>query len=247
MLVVIDKSFIIEEIRRTAEENGGKALGAARFEKETGLKRSDWEGVFWARWGDALLDSGLSPNQFQMAIETDTLVRLFAELAKELGHLPVKAELKMAHRRQPDFPSDPVFQRLGSKEKLIQLVAEWSREHSGFEDVVRWCDDYLEHAPKRKNSIAKHAADEPELGQVYLMKSGRYFKIGKTCSTGRREYEVGLQLPDKVETIHAFETDDPHGIEAYWHKRFAAKRKNGEWFDLSREDVAAFKRRRKFM
>jgi hypothetical protein len=78
------------------------------------------------------------------------------------------------------------------------------------------------------------------------MKSGRFYKIGSSKNVERRNYELGIRLPEDLAILHKIRTDDPIGIENYWHNRFQAKRKQGEWFDLSNEDISAFKRR-KFM
>ena len=57
-----------------------------------------------------------------------------------------------------------------------------------------------------------------------------------------RPLKVGIQLPEKLQPVHYIKTDDPAGVELYWHTRFASKRKEGEWFALTAQDVRAFKR-----
>ena len=108
------------------------------------------------------------------------------------------------------------------------------------------CQAYLVSNVRDAEAAPIRKSKEQEYGFVYLLKSGRSYKIGKSKAIGRRERELRIQLPEPANTVHVIRTDDPSGIEAYWHKRFEAKRKNGEWFDLDANDIRAFKRR-KFM
>lgn len=101
-------------------------------------------------------------------------------------------------------------------------------------------------AVTRAHSRADQQADSRANDDVYvyLLKSGKHYEIGQTNHLGCRAYEIDLQLPERAEFVHSIRTDDPVGIERYWHQRFADRRANGEWFALTREDVAASRRRR---
>lgn len=242
---MVTKDHILSEIRRLAEANGGTPLGRNRFSDETGIREADWLGRYWARWGDAIREAGLEPNQLRGRTDEAEAIRFLAVETRKLGHLPTYVELKMRRRSDPSFPSVSVYERLGPKAKLASRVATFCESHSDFGDVLAIVAPLLEG--EGAGTEEKVKADEPgELGYVYLLKSGRHYKIGRTNSTGRREYELAIQLPEKAKKVHVISTDDPSGIESYWHKRFADRRKNGEWFELTTADVSAFKRR-KFM
>ena len=76
-----------------------------------------------------------------------------------------------------------------------------------------------------------------------MMKSGRRYKIGHTNSPARRHREVRLDLPDPTTFVYTIATDDPVGVERYWHERFQSKRiRETEFFTLTAADVSAFKR-----
>ncbi|MGI8989950.1 MAG: GIY-YIG nuclease family protein, partial [Bryobacteraceae bacterium] len=165
----------------------------------------------------------------------------FISLMREVGRFPVRGELKLKSRTHKGFPTHNVFARLGSKQHLAKKLLSHCEGRAGYKDVVALCQPI---AAKHVSPVPD--ANETVIGFVYLVKSGRYYKLGRSNAAGRREYELSIQMPEKPTTLHTIRTDDPVGIEAYWHQRFEAKRKNGEWFDLDTADVTAFKRR-KFM
>lgn len=240
----MNKADVLSEIRRVAQQMGGKSPGLRTFESESGIKRDQVVGVFWARWSDAIREAGFTPNERQVAYEITYLLGVYADLARELSRLPTKDDVRLKHRRDPEFPSWETYRkRFTGKSGLVEHLAAYCTKRPGYEVVALLCRSRLagEQAQEVEGSV-----DGAGDGFVYLAKSGRFYKIGRTQHIGRREYELAVQLPEKVRTVHVIKTDDPPGIESYWHRRFEAKRKNGEWFELTPQDVSAF-RRRKFM
>lgn len=244
----MNRDHILSEIRRTAATNGGVPLGRSRFQGETGIKESDWSGRFWSRWSDAVKEAGFEPNELQAKLSDDELLRAFASLIESLGHIPTNPEVRLHVRANPGFPSHNTFARFGAKEALLARVHGVAAASADkFPLALALCEPHATTSSPHEDEEDHESVDTSfDFGFVYLMRSASHYKIGRTNAIGRRERELAIQLPEKVRTVHSIKTDDPPGIEEYWHKRFASKRKNGEWFELSPQDVAAF-RRRKFM
>lgn len=239
----MDKHFIIEEIKRTAAENGNKPLGREKFCKVTGINSYEWLGKYWARWGDALAEAGYEPNKLQDSFSDDFIIEKFISLIQESGKFPVDAELRIKRREDKDFPSHGVFSKFGKKSELVKKVIDYCVNKGDLEQVIEICKPFLAKNEPDLGDLPETSNAKIDEGFVYLIQSGRNYKIGKTYDIGRRKYDLKIQLPDPIKEIHSIRTDDPNGIETYWHGRFQAKRKNGEWFELTPEDVKAFKKR----
>jgi len=130
---------------------------------------------------------------------------------------------------------------------LTAYLIEYASEDERWADLV----EVLQRArPQIANEGDQDDAGSQDYGHVYLIRSGKVYKVGSSRAVYSRTATVVRQSPLGGDLIHTISTDDPEGIERYWHKRFKSSRINGnnkmsgEWFALSAADVAAFKRRK---
>jgi hypothetical protein len=238
---------MLNEIRRTAVQNEGCVLGEKAFYQATGITRQEWYPKLWPRFSAAVKEAGLVPQEFSMErdYDDDRLLEKYAQLAQKLKYLPANTDIRHQKACGADIPNSKTYEtRFGTKLKLVTRLSEYCRGRVEFADVHNLCTTYLSKTPF---ADSEKMVPDVDMGYVYLFKMGKYCKIGATTDLLRRGREIKTLLPEKCEVVHSFRTDDPSGIEAYWHRRFENKRREGEWFELTAKDVSAFKRRRTFM
>jgi hypothetical protein len=242
---MLTKDDVLREIRRIAAENGGVAPGRTAFLDATGIRESDWSGRWWTTWGAAVREAGFEPQRLNPRLDDGLVLAAAAGIVQKLGRFPTSAEIRFECNADPALPSHNMFRRFGGLGGLRTRLRDYAAEH-GLSDVAAAIADQPGEPVSAVEVLDGEGAEVLAEGFVYLIKSGRHFKIGKANSVDARHRQLKIQLPLAAEVVHRIKTDDPYGIESYWHRRFADKRLNGEWFALSAEDVKAF-RRRKFM
>lgn len=232
------KASIIDAYNDLTQQNDGKPVGEAVFVRETGVSSYYWKGGYWRSWSAFQADAGHTPNIPTQKIADEILLNRFADLALERNDVPTQADLKLKRKEDQTFPGEISYRRFGSRDALLAKVAEYCDGKEKFLPVLQLLKEGI------SSSLNQRLESHSVKGFVYLLRSGKYYKLGRSNAVGRRLRELAIQLPQKPDTVHVIETDDPEGIEEYWHRRFADKRQGGEWFALSAEDIKAFKKRR---
>lgn len=237
----MDKAHITGRLLELTQERGGH-IGYRAFLDATGITHSWLRGQPWfSGWNPLLAELGLQTKRFEVARSDST------EIAKSVGELiartqrwPTDDQLRRERARTPSFPSLHVIARIRKTGELAKLISRLAESDDALRAVSVIALAQLESKPESVQPLP----GEKIKGYVYMLRTGRRYKIGKSNDPSRRYREVKLELPDETHQVHTIATDDPAGIEAYWHARFASKRvRNTEFFDLDSQDIAAFKRR----
>lgn len=236
------KQQILEEIKRTTKENNNKPLGQKSFQKETGIGPYEWT-KHWPRFGDALKEAGFKPNKPWTRYPDKLLIQRVVEKIRKHGKYPTINELRVEVNNGDDFPLH-IFKKR-SQPYIIEKIIEYCQNKKNYKDIIDICTPIIEKFNIEEKSVNNFKTNK-ELGEVYLYKLGKNYKIGKSNDSVRRGKELKTLTPDIPNLIHTIITDDPYGVEAYWDKRFESKRKNNsEFFDLNPDDIKAFKRWKK--
>ncbi|MEP7041921.1 MAG: GIY-YIG nuclease family protein [Dokdonella sp.] len=232
------KSEILAEIRRISSANSG-SLSLKKFPELSRIPERQVRGRYWATWNEALAEAGDGINAFSTPKSNEiAVVTALAQLIEVLGTWPVETQLTVEHHENPSFPSVHVIRGLDKETFLPAKVLAFCVESNTLliaEEIVRLKVEV--ESPEESQGQGRVA------GYVYMMRSGKRHKIGKSNSLSRRYREVRQDLPNETILVHTIPTDEPSGIEAFWHRRFADKRvRDTAFFSLDTSDIVAFKR-----
>jgi hypothetical protein len=243
---MITKEETLEKMKEWSRENNSKTPSEKVFFEYAEIGIHDLKKLGWSHYGALVQEAGLKPNKFDKTKYNKTgLCVLFVGTIREKNKWPTRGELDVKHFQDPNFPNYGTFvNQLGLTGDLAQSILDFIKDKKGFEDIEDICVPIIE---KYKNDqITNNAGKTVE--QVYMYKyknQSQPIKVGRSNDVFTRGIQLAAGGHDKLELLHFIKTDDPIGVEQYWHNRFrqlGREEQANEWFKLKPEDVKAFKR-----
>ena len=192
-------------------------------ENQANQESSIWSDIKWQTWSSLIL-----PHFDELVdLETlslDALENIYGEIL-EFSFWPDDAET--VDEILDSLPPD-VFEA-----SEIQMVLNLFQRIEG---LIKMCQSV--QGIERANVILEWAQSGKQPGFIYLLRSSSgYWKIGLTSAPENRRKTFDVKLPFEIAYEHLIPTNEMKKAETWLHRKFANKRVNGEWFNLSPEDV----------
>jgi hypothetical protein len=186
----------------------------------------------------------------QLCASKGLLPRAYAEFHKLLRLKEFAFEECLHAWIQNVESSEVVFDSYRNSAEHIVVTRDWAAKIGGKD--YKFCDHYIfaktpfvvqKLKALEKTDDDKASAAESELLRkskfncfVYLMEDlrNKSFKIGKSKTPTKRERTLQSEVPQIVMRF-SIPADELHEKEL--HEHFSGKRKRGEWFELSNDDL----------
>ena len=237
----MNKESVTQRILALAGDREGH-IGLKAFLDETGIKEN-WLRIqpWYSGWNSLLAELGLNTKSFGVVRSSvPNIVMAVANLIVRDSLWPTQDALARERKRDDLFPSLKVIRPLRKTGELARLIVQLGSTDPNFAAAALLAAPHAAQLAQDTSVLSS----ERITGYVYMLRSGSHYKIGKSKDPSRRWREIRLELPEETHQVHSIPTDDPTGIEAYWHHRFKEKRvRNTEFFKLDGSDILAFKRR----
>lgn len=116
-------------------------------------------------------------------------------LIRELDRFPARADLIVKRNKNPKFPSpSSILVRFSEKKERVEKIFEYATQKE-YSDVIEICKPIIENFEGENDK--EDTVNGISIGEVYLFKSGRYYKIGKTGDTVRRGKRISSSITGK--------------------------------------------------
>ena len=207
------KDAVMQRVRALATERGGH-VSFNVFVVETGINGQWLRGqVWWTGWNSLLTEIGIKTREFSVPrTPVARIVEAVAGLIEREERWPTQDDLRRERVRDCSFPSLKVIKPILKSGALAKLIVELAATSGQFTAASLIARKYQ----PADESFVDVGLGEKVKGYVYLLRSGRSYKIGKSNDPSRRYREVRLELPDETHQVQTIPTDDPTGIESYW-------------------------------
>jgi hypothetical protein len=180
---------IVELIKKMAASKGGN-VGMNAFIRESGVK--DHELGLHGTWNELKREAGLETRNFlEPRTELASLLPPFARIVAQGGVWPTQDRLRRERTRDASFPSLKLYRAALRHPDFYNQLLAYCRGQDELADVIPIV--LARQTSAEHNAVS--SSDASVAGYVYMMRSARAYKIGRTNSPSRRHREVRLELP----------------------------------------------------